>query len=88
MESAVRNSASRCTWPGPKATSTKGNCSKTFSFMDCDQQPPTPITVPGRSDFSRLASPRWPTSRVSAFSRIEQVLNRISSASSRVGASA
>ena len=27
-ESLVRNSASLCTWPGPKATSTKGNCAE------------------------------------------------------------
>ena len=45
--SLVRNSASLCTWPGPKATSTNGNCSKTFSFIDCDQQPPTPTTRVG-----------------------------------------
>ena len=30
--------------PGPNATSTNGNCSKTCSFSDCDQQPPTPTT--------------------------------------------
>ena len=84
----VRNSASLCTCPGPKATSTNGNSSNTCSFIDCDQQPPTPITRSGSSDFSRLASPRWPTSRVSAFSRIEHVLNRIRSAPSRAGASA
>ena len=32
--SLVRNSASLCTWPGPNATSTKGNISKTWSFND------------------------------------------------------
>ncbi len=85
--SLVRNSASLCTWPGPKATSTNGNISNTRSFIDCDQQPPIPITRPGCSAFSRLASPRWPRSRLSAFSLIEQVLKRIRSAPSRPGAS-
>ena len=42
--SLVRNSASLCTWPGPKATSTNGNISNTRSFIDCDQQPPIPTT--------------------------------------------
>ena len=27
-ESLVRNSASLCTWPGPNATSTNGNCAE------------------------------------------------------------
>ena len=44
MLSLVRNSASLCTCPGPNATSTNGNMSKTSSFSDCDQQPPTPTT--------------------------------------------
>ena len=44
--------------------------------------------APGRSRFSRLASPRWAMKRLSADSRIEQVLNRIRSASPRSGASA
>ena len=85
--SLVRNSASLCTWPGPNATSTNGNISNTWSFSDCDQQPPIPITRSGSSPLRRLASPRCPTSRLSAFSRIEQVLKRIRSASSRSGAS-
>src|SRR5215213_11656191 len=46
-----------------------------------------PITRCGSSAFSRLASPRWPTRRLSAFSRIEQVLNRIRSAPARSPAS-
>ena len=83
MLSLVRNSASLGIWPGPNATSTKGNCSNTSSFTDCAQQPPTPTTLAGSSDFSRLASPRWPRKRLSAVSRIEQVLNRITSASAR-----
>src|SRR6478752_5030231 len=73
--------------PGPKATSTNGKRSKTSSFTDCAQQPPTPTTRSGSSDFSRLASPRWATNRLSADSRIEQVLNRIRSASARPCAS-
>ena len=47
----------------------------------------SPITRCGSSALSRLASPRWPVRRLSAFSRIEQVLNRIrSSAGDRAGA--
>ena len=87
MLSLVRNSASLCTCPGPNATSTNGNISKTCSFSDCDQHPPIPITRCGSSAFSRLASPRWPVRRLSAFSRIEQVLNRIRSAPARSPAS-
>ena len=87
-ESLVRNSASLWTWPGPKATSTNGNRANTSSLTDCAQQPPTPITRSGSSRLSRLASPRWATKRLSAVSRIEQVLNRIRSASARSSDSA
>ena len=87
MLSLVRNSASLCTWPGPNATSTNGNSSKTRSFIDCDQQPPIPITRSGSPALIRFASPRWPTSRLSAFSRIEQVLKRMRSACSRLSTS-
>ena len=87
-ESLVRNSASLCTWPGPKATSTNGNWRKTWSLTDCAQQPPTPITRSGSRRLSARASYRCETKRSSAFSRIEQVLNRIRSASSRSGTSA
>ena len=79
-ESLVRNSASLCTCPGPNATSTKGNRANTSSLTDCAQHPPTPTIRSGSRDFSRFASPRWATNRLSAFSRIEQVLNRIRSA--------
>ena len=82
-ESEVRNSASLCTCPGPKATSTNGNRWNTSSLTDCAQQPPTPTMASGRSRLIRFASPRWATKRSSAFSRIEQVLNRITSASAR-----
>ena len=82
-ESEVRNSARRWIWPGPKATSTNGKRSKTSSLTDCAQQPPTPTTRSGSSPLSRLASPRWAMKRLSADSRIEQVLKRIRSASSR-----
>ena len=87
IESLVRNSASLWTWPGPKATSTNGNCAKTSSFTDCAQQPPTPTMRSGSSRFSRFASPRWALNLSSAFSRIEQVLKRMRSASPRAGAS-
>ena len=87
MLSLVRNSASLCTCPGPNATSTNGNISKTRSFIDCDQQPPIPMTRSGSPVFRRLASPRWPTRRLSAFSRMEQVLKRMRSACSRVSTS-
>src|SRR5262249_58889623 len=53
---------------------------------DCAQQPPTPTTRAGSSDLRRFASPRWAMKRLSADSRIEQVLKRITSASSRLGA--
>ncbi len=82
-ESDVRNSASLCTWPGPKATSTNGNWRNTWSFTDCAQQPPTPTTRSGSRCLSTRASWRWATKRSSAFSRIEQVLKRIRSASRR-----
>jgi hypothetical protein len=86
-ESELRNSASLWICPGPKATSTKGKRWKTSSLTDCAQQPPTPTTRSGSSPFSRLASPRWAMKRLSADSRIEQVLKRITSASSRLAAS-
>ena len=54
-ESLVRNSASLCTWPGPNATSTNGKRANTSSLTDCAQQPPTPITVPGRRALTPLA---------------------------------
>ena len=79
----MRNSARRWIWPGPNATSTNGNISNTSSLSDCDQQPPTPTTLAGSSDLSLLASPRWAMNRLSADSRIEQVLKRIRSASER-----
>ena len=88
IESLVRNSASLWTWPGPNATSTNGNWRNTWSLTLCAQQPPTPITRSGSRFLSAFASCRWATKRVSAFSRIEQVLKRIRSASSRAGASA
>src|SRR4051812_21856040 len=87
-ESLVKNSASLWTWPGPNATSTNGNWANTRSFIDCAQQPPTPMTRSGSSRLSLRASYRCATKRSSAFSRIEQVLNRIRSASARWGTSA
>ncbi len=46
-----------------------------------------PDDPPGSSLFSRFASPRWAMKRLSADSRIEQVLKRIRSASPRSAAS-
>ena len=83
----MRNSASLWTWPGPNATSTNGNWRNTSSLTDWAQQPPTPMTRSGSLRLSALASCRWATKRLSAFSRIEQVLKRMRSASSRAGAS-
>ena len=87
-ESLVRNSASLCTWPGPKATSTNGNCAEHLvlhrlrpAAADADHP------LRDRARLSARASWRWEMKRSSAFSRIEQVLNRIRSASSRSGAS-
>src|SRR3954447_1158958 len=87
-ESLVRNSASLCTCPGPKATSTNGKRRKTSSLTDWAQQPPTPMTRAGSRRLSARASPRWATNRSSAFSRIEHVLKRMRSASARASASA
>jgi hypothetical protein len=56
-------------------------------LTDCAQQPPTPTITSACSDLTRLASPRWAVKRLSAVSRIEHVLKRIRSASSRLGAS-
>ena len=86
IESEARNSARRPICPGPKATSTNGKRSNTSSFTDWAQQPPTPTTRSGFSDLSRFACPRWAMKRLSAASRIEQVLKRIRSASSRSAA--
>ena len=55
--------------PGPSATATSSRRRRRSAI--------------GSSDFSRFASPRLPISRLSADSRIEQVLKRIRSAPSR-----
>ena len=86
-ESDVRNSASLWTWPGPKATSTNGKRAKTSSLTDCAQQPPTPMIRCGSRVLRPLAWWRWAMKRLSAFSRIEQVLKRMTSASSAAAAS-
>ena len=86
-DSEVRNSASLWTWPGPKATSTNGNWRNTSSLTDWAQHPPTPISRSGSRRLSAFASCRCATKRSSAFSRIEQVLKRIRSASARSGTS-
>jgi hypothetical protein len=64
-----------------------GGQRKTCSLTDCAQQPPTPITRSGSRRLRALASCRWATKRSSAFSRIEQVLKRMRSASPRSGTS-
>ena len=56
------------------------NSSRPSSLIDCAQQPPTPTMRAGSSRLSRRASPRWESRRLSAASRIEQVLKRIRSA--------
>jgi hypothetical protein len=68
------------TWPGPNATSTNGNCANTWSLTDCAQHPPTPMTRSGRA-LERARLLRCAMKRSSAFSRIEQVLKRMRSAS-------
>jgi hypothetical protein len=73
--------------PGPKARSTNGNWSKSSSFIDSDQQPPTTTTLPGSRCLAARASIRCATSLSSAFSRIVQVLKTRKSASSGVAAS-
>ena len=74
-------------FPGPNARSTKGNWSKSSSFIDSDQQPPTTITLSGSRRLAARASIRCATRRSSAFSRIVQVLKTRKSASSAEPAS-
>src|SRR5919112_484175 len=76
-ESLVRNSASLWTCPGPKATSTNGNCRNTSSLTDCAQHPPTPITRSGSRRLSIFALCRCEMKRSSAFSRLEHALHAL-----------
>ena len=73
--------------PGPNARSTNGYFSKSWSFIDSDQQPPTTIARSGCCSFAARACIRCVTKRSSAFSRIVQVLKTTMSASSCVAAS-
>jgi hypothetical protein len=84
---AWMKSPRRWMFPGPNARSTNGNWSKSSSFIDSDQHPPTTITFSGSRRFAARASMRCATSRSSAFSRMVQVLKTRKSASSAVPAS-
>ena len=85
-ESLVRNSASLWTWPGPNATSTNGNCAE---HLVLDRLRPAAADADHALRVAALERPRLvagaTTKRSSAFSRIEQVLNRIRSASVALG---
>ncbi len=72
----------RCSVCGPKTTSTKGARRTIASPSWLATQPPTPMIRSGRSRFSSRTRPRSWNTRSCAFSRTEQVLNRMTSASS------
>ncbi len=76
------SAGSRCSVCGPNTTSTYG-ARRTMAPPSCDAtQPPTPMMRSGRSAFSARTRPRSWNTRSCAFSRTEQVLNRMTSASS------
>ena len=73
---------SRCSVCGPNTRSTYG-ARATIAAPSCDAtQPPTPISTSGRAALSARTRPRSWNTRSCAFSRTEQVLNRMTSASS------
>ena len=73
---------SRCSVCGPNTTSTYGARSTTAGPSWLATQPPTAIIKPGLARFRCLTRPRSANSFSCAFSRTEQVLNTIRSASS------
>jgi len=64
----------------PNTTSTHGARSAIPARSFCARQPPTAICIPGCEDFTGSRWPRFPYSRLSAFSRTAQVLNTTTSA--------
>ncbi len=77
---ASSNSGRRCSVCGPNTTSTKGARRMISAPSWLATQPPTPISTP--LSFRCLTRPRSENTFSCAFSRTEQVLNRIRSASS------
>ena len=80
-------SGKRCRVCGPNTTSTYGARLMMLSPSCVATQPPTPITKFGFFSFSGINRPRWLKTLSSAFSRTEQVLSKITSASSGVNVS-
>ncbi len=74
-------SGSRCSVCGPNTRSTYGARLTIASPSWLATQPPTPMTRPGLAFFSRFQRPSWLNTLSCAFSRIAQVLTRITSAS-------
>ena len=64
----------------PNTTSTHGARWVISAWSFCARQPPTAICMPGRLFFTGSRWPRFPYSRLSAFSRTAQVLNTTTSA--------
>ncbi len=75
-------SGSRCSVCGPNTTSTYGARETMAAPSWLATQPPTPITRSGLAAFSAFIRPSSENTFSCAFSRTEQVLNRITSASS------
>ena len=69
---------------GPTTKSTSFSSSSNLAFRRSAIQPRTPISIPGFSSFSFLKSVSLLRMVCSAFSRIEQVLIKIKSASSEL----
>ncbi len=66
----------------PKTTSTWGARARMASPSSWARHPPTAICMPGRRSRSALRLPRCPKNRLSAFSRMQQVLKTTTSAAS------
>src|SRR5882724_988341 len=82
LRRASISSGSRCKVCGPKTRSTYGARATMAAPSWLAKQPPTPMRSSGRAFFSGFTRPRsWKTFSC-AFSRTEQVLKRIRSASS------
>ena len=70
----------------PNTTSTHGARSVIPARSFCARQPPTAICMPGCESFTGSRWPRFPYSRLSAFSRTAQVLNTTTSGTAPVSA--
>ena len=70
----------------PSTTSTQGARSRTSSRSFWAAHPPTTSSRPARASLNLLSWPRFPYRRLSAFSRMVQVLTKTTSASSALAA--